>query len=449
MKAVDASPNCRASGGIPMRCRRFRKLVLLIALGATLLPALLWLVIVLLAPTSWARSHVIAALEDGSGRSVQLDDLRVCLRGCISLQNLRISAPGAAADPWFKAETIEIDVSPIQLLCGRFEPSRLDVEGATLRVYRRTDGSLELSDLVSPRGERAGSTTAEESTSCGSHPLEAHLRKMRVILIDEQSQTQMTLDDVKGEGTREDDGSLRFSLSGLWNQGPFQLTAQLDRSVGQPFFDGQFRASEVVMDQGMSAIRYAVPVLAGAPVELKGRLGANVYLSGRGRTGDEIRKSLTGRGSLSLDPISLEGTPLVAEFARIAGQSKDDAVGSIYTDLVIKDQRLSTDHLTMTLGRVPVNVAGWTDFTGKLDYQVKLDTLTSRIPEKAREYLSGLDVDVDTLTALHLTGTVDRVAIRPFGTGREGRNTVERIIGPEDRQRLKVLGRQLRDKFLR
>ncbi len=83
----------------------------------------------------------------------------------------------------------------------------------------------------------------------------------------------MTLEGVHGEGTREDDGSLRFSLSGLWNQGPFQFTANFDRSLSQPFFDGQFKASDVVMDQGMSVIRYAVPVLAGAPVELKGRLG--------------------------------------------------------------------------------------------------------------------------------------------------------------------------------
>ncbi len=432
-----------------MHCRRFRKLILLIALGAILLPALLWVAIVLIAPTSWARNYVIAALEDGSGRTVQLDDLSVCLRGCISLANLRISSPGTSSDPWFKAESIDIDVSPIQLLCGRFEPSRLDVEGATLRVYRRADGSLELSDLMSPRGPRTGSGTAEDSSSCGSHPLEAHLRRMRVILIDEQSRTQMTLEDVHGEGTREDDGSLRFSLSGLWNQGPFELTAQLDRSLSQPSFDGQFKASNVVMDQGMSAIRYAVPVLAGAPMELKGRLGTNIYLSGKGRTGDEIRKSMTGRGSLSLDPISLEGTPLIAEFAKIASQPTEEAVGSIHSDLIIKNQRISTDHLTMTIGRLPVNVAGWTDFEGRLDYQVKLDNLTSRIPEKAREYLTGLDLDVDSLTALRLTGTVDQVAIRPFGAGSDGRKGVERLIAPEDRQRLKVLGRQIRDKLLR
>ncbi len=45
-----------------MHCRRFRKLMLLlITLGAILLPALLWVAIVLIAPTSWARNYVIAA----------------------------------------------------------------------------------------------------------------------------------------------------------------------------------------------------------------------------------------------------------------------------------------------------------------------------------------------------------------------------------------------------
>ena len=47
-----------------MQCRRFRRLVLLSAVGTLLTPPLLWALIVLVAPTSWARSHVIAALED-------------------------------------------------------------------------------------------------------------------------------------------------------------------------------------------------------------------------------------------------------------------------------------------------------------------------------------------------------------------------------------------------
>jgi len=43
---------------------------------------------------------------------------------------------------------------------------------------------------------------------------------------------------------------------------------------------------------------------------------------------------------------------------------------------------------------------------------------------------------------------VDRVVITA-GTAAEGRSPLEQIIGPEDRERFKVLGRQFRDKLLR
>ncbi|MFO0890296.1 MAG: AsmA-like C-terminal region-containing protein [Isosphaeraceae bacterium] len=434
-----------------MQCRRFRRLALLAALVAVLLPALLWVCFVLIVRTDWARGHVLSGLQRGTGRDVQLDRMDVCLRGNISLGNLRIASPRATADPWLRAERIEIDVSPLQLLCGRFEPSRLEVDGASLRVLRRADGSLELAELVeadageTPSGSKAGA----EPHQCGTYTLTARLTRASMIVIDEATGTRISFDGVHGEAALEADGGMVVSLSGQCNQGPFQLTGHLDRATGRPNFDGQFMASDVALDQGMNAIRYAVPVLAGAPLELKGRLATNVYLSGRGRTGSELCRSLKGRGSLSLDPVSLDGTPLVTEFAKLANHPAGEAIGSIKTDFVIQENRIRTENLALDLGRIPVNVTGWTDFGGALDYQVKLDGVAGRLPEKAREYLSGLDLDVNTLTSLHLTGTVDRVAIRPMGVGPNGRAAIDRVITPQERQRLKVLGRQIRDKLLR
>jgi AsmA protein len=437
-----------------MRCRRFRRLILLGGLGVALAPPLLWVLVVLLAPTDWARSHVVAALEKASGRAVQIQKLSVCLGGGISLSNLRIGAPGAIGDPWLQAELIEIDVSPIQLLCGRFEPSRLDVEGATLRVLRRQDGALELSDLVPSDGGQSPSQ-AESPTSephrCGCYKLKARLRRTNVVLIDEPTRTRMTLQQVEGDAALEEDGAFMVTLSGLWNQGPFQLTMHADQSSGQPSFDGQFRCSDVVMDQGMTVIRYAVPVLAGAPVESQGRLGANVYLSGRGQASAELSKSLLGHGTLTLDPISLGGTPLVAEFAKVVGQPEDGSMGSIHTSFVVKEGRIVTEDLSVNVGKIPVSVSGWTDLGGGLDYQVRLDHLADRLPEKARQYMSSLDLDVNALTTLRLSGTVDQVTIRPVGAAAmgNGKKGLERVLAPEDRQRLKVLGRQIRDKLLR
>jgi hypothetical protein len=116
---------------------------------------------------------------------------------------------------------------------------------------------------------------------------------------------------------------------------------------------------------------------------------------------------------------------------------------------VVQDGRIRTDRLNLTAGRIPVAMSGWTDFDGCLDYQVKLDGVVERIPEQARKFIGGLDLDLNSLTSLRLRGNVDRVAITAAGTTAAGRSPLEQIIGPEDRERLKVLSRQFRDKLMR
>jgi hypothetical protein len=431
-----------------MTSRRFCRLGLLIAFGVLLLPAILWLLIVVVAPTNWARKHVIAALERASGRSVQLDDLDVCVTGGIELAGLRIGAPQAVSDPWLDVGRVRIDVSLWQLLCGRFEPTYLEAERATLRVLRRGDGTLELYDLVRTEPDRDSSTTAAPHR-CGPTKLKAKLHETRIVLVDEPTQTQLVFDGVDGDGAWEGAGALFATLSGHMNQGPFAFTVHLDHSGGQLNFEGQFRASEVVLEPGMNALRYLVPVLAGAPGQVQGRLGLDIYLRGRGETRELLGRSLLGRGRLALDPVELQGTPLLVEYSKIAGLPPAGTVGSIQSDFEVKEGKVVTDHLTLTAGRVPIVLSGWTSFDGRLDYQAKLDGLVDRVSDQARKFISGLDLDLEKLTSLHLEGTVDRVTIRVTGFGADGRSPLDRMLTPDDRQRLKVLGRQFRDKLLR
>ena len=385
-------------------------------------------------------------------RSVQLDDLNVCLDGGIELTGLKIGSPRSVGDPWLVAKRVQIDVSLWQLLWGKFEPTSLQADEATLRVLRRKDGSFELADLVRFDGDSAATATATASTvphRCGPSKLKTKVRQTRILLIDQPSQTQLTFDEVEGEGIWEGEGAFIATLSGRLNQGPFEFTAHLDRSGGQPNFEGQFRTSDVVLDQGMSMLRYLVPVLAGAGGQLQGRMAMDVYLRGRGECRKLLGKSLVGHGSLVLDPIELNGTPLMTEFAKLAELSSTDNLASIRSDFVVQDGRIKTDHLTLTAGRIPVAISGWTDFDGRLDYQVKLDGVADRIPDQARKFISGLDLNLNSLTSLRLRGNVDRVVITAPGTAAEGRSPLEQIIGPEDRERFKVLGRQFRDKLMR
>ena len=104
------------------------------------MPVVLWVIIVLIAPTRWARSHVVAVLERSSGRSVKLDTLDVCLGGGVSLFEPHDRSSPVGGRPVAKAPKVHIDVSPFQLLRGKFEPSSLDIDGLSLRVLRRQDG---------------------------------------------------------------------------------------------------------------------------------------------------------------------------------------------------------------------------------------------------------------------------------------------------------------------
>src|SRR5205814_7064692 len=88
---VGSGPRARKGGRIPMAFRRWRWYVRLLV-GFFLIPPLLWLVVVLVAPTGWAKRHVVAVLESRSGRSVGLERLSVCPFGGIHLTNLEIGS---------------------------------------------------------------------------------------------------------------------------------------------------------------------------------------------------------------------------------------------------------------------------------------------------------------------------------------------------------------------
>ncbi len=110
----------------------------------------------------------------------------------------------------------------------------------------------------------------------------------------------------------------------------------------------------------MSALRYAVPVLAGTSLNLKGHLDADVYLRGRGADGDALSRSLGGHGVIAINPIDLDGAPLIAELSKIAEISQQGRLASIRSDFVIQDRRVTTDHFTLNVGPSP-------DHTRRLD----------------------------------------------------------------------------------
>ncbi len=199
----------------------------------------------------------------------------------------------------------------------------------------------------------------------------------------------------------------------------------------------------------MSVIRYAVPVLAGAPLNLKGRLDTDVYLSGRGATGDASTQSLAGHGMIAINPIDLDGAPLITELSKIAEMSRQGRVASIHSDFVIQDRRVTTDHFTLNVGRAPLTLAGWTDFDGQIDYRLNFKGLTDRLPDRARRWLGELDIDLGSRANLALHGTVNQMVVQFNGVALD-RNLIKGTgINREDREKLRTLGRKFLDQLAR
>jgi hypothetical protein len=75
--------------------------------------------------------------------------------------------------------------------------------------------------------------------------------------------------------------------------------------------------------------------------------------------------------------------------------------------------------------------------------------LTQQIPHKARRLLGELNLDIEGLATLTLSGTVDQLAVRLNGTPLDRNLIRETGLRREDREKLKVMGRQFLDKIVR
>jgi AsmA-like C-terminal region len=431
-----------------MACRRWPWYVRILC-GLVPIPPLLWVLVLSVAPTGWARRQIVERLEARSGRRVELEGLSVGLMGGIRLSNLQIGSPRETRDPWLKAAEVRLDFGLLQLLGGPCQPARLEADGVELRVLRRGDGTVELADLVQPMpASRPGPI---DSTRPPGRRITVQVHRASVDVIDEPTQTRLHLRDIEGEGYAEGPMAVVEQLRGTINGGTFRFVARLDRTRSALAAEARLRADDVALDDGMSVLRYVVPVLAGGPAAVKGRLNADFSLRGRGPSWPILGRGLAGHGAVALDRLALDGAPLIAEVSRLAESGGRRRIGSVRTDFVYQDRRITTDHFTLNIGRMPITMSGWTDLDGRVDYQMKIDGLKEGLPEEARRILGELKLDAGSLTSLALRGTLDRMVVQVGGVPIDGRRPggSRPRLSPDDREQLRLLGRQLRDQLLR
>jgi AsmA protein len=348
-----------------------------------------------------------------------------------------------------KAADLRLDLGLLQILRGRLKPTRVEADGVELRILRRGDGTVELGDLIEPVRTSAPRSLAATASPLPPDRVAIQVRRGRVTVVDQPTETRLELENVEGEGWWEGPRTIVDHLRGTINGGPLRFAGQLDRTAGALSMESQFRAEDVAVDQGMKVLRYVLPVLAGAPPNLNGRLHADLYLQGRGATWNELCQSLAGQGVIALNSIDLDGAPLVAELSKLVDLSNPRRLASIQSDFVVKDRRITTDHFTLNLIRLPITMSGWTDLDGRIDYEMKVEGLTDRLPGRARRVLNDLNLDVGSLTTLTLRGTLNQMAVQVNGVPINGSLLPEAGLRRDDRERLRQLGRQLRDRLLR
>jgi hypothetical protein len=426
-------------------------------LGLLLVPPLLWAAILWVIPTGWAKALVVEHLRQATGQAVLLEDLRFRALGGVRLKDLRIGASAQDPDPWLRVETLRVDLNLAQLLTGRLRPREVEAAGLSLRVRRLRDGSLEIGDLLG--GAPAPSAVAARQTPAVApapgpdqrrDAVEFRVRDARVLVLDEPSATRLEFDGVEGRGTWEPSRAAIRELHGRLNGGTFDLVAQLDRGPDAPTLEGELRAEGVDLGVGMNALGYLVPILSGTRASLDGRLDLDLYLRGRGGSAREIRESLTGQGTIALDPVRLDDSRIVAELATLVPLPPAGRIGSVKSDFAIGGQRVSSKNLTLTVAHLPIVLSGSTDFGGRLDYRVKAEDLSGHLSAEARGILSDLPIDLDDLMALRVQGTVTAPELTLDGVslagGPSGGDPARRA---GDRARIREFTRRLRDRLLR
>jgi hypothetical protein len=442
-------------------------------LGLVLAPPLLWAAILWVIPTGWAKALLVERLRQATGQAVRLEGLRFRALGGVRLRNLEIGAAAQDPDPWLRVEDLRVDLNLAQLLTGRLRPREAEAAGLFLRVRRHRDGSLEFGDLLGgapdPSAVVARRTTAPVPSAVatcrtadaapvaareapGATPdrrrdvLEFRVRDARVLVLDEPSATRLEFDGVEGGGTWEPGRAAIRELHGRLNGGRFDLVAQLDRGPDAPAFEGELRAEGVVLGVGMNALGYLVPILSGARASLDGRLDLDLYVRSRGSSAREIRETLTGQGTIALDPIRLDDSRIVAELATLVPLPAAGRVGSVRSDFAIGGQRVASKNLTLTVAQMPIVLSGCTDFQGRLDYRVKAEDLSGHLSAEARGLLADLPIDLDSLMALRVQGTVTAPELTLDGVSLAGRDPARRA---DDRARIREFTRRLRDRLLR
>jgi len=431
--------------------------------GVALVPPLLWLAVLLLLPMGWARDRAVAALKEATGHEVRLAKVRLRAWGGVELRGLEVAAPASPEDPWLVVRSLSVDVRLADLVRGRVEPTACRASGVSLRVRRDASGRLECADLLRS-GEASPGTPPADPVSDDAPEVAIALEDASVVVLDEPTATRLEFTGVRGRATYSEATITLSDLSGGLNGGTFDAAARLDRGLVQTI-EAEFRARGVTLGVGTRSLAYLIPVLArseaAGDARARGVLAMNVALKARGETPEALAQSLAGGGRVALDGLDLDASRVLDEVRTLLPVLEGDrgGLGSLQGGFRVADRRVSTSDTVLKVGGVPLNLAGWSDFDGRLDYRVQCDTLgqgvaklAHRLPPEARDLLADLPVDdLAALAEVRVWGTLEQPRVAPAEGGVLAKKATPKSPARRaaDKAKLKEAGRRLLDRVVR
>ena len=411
--------------------------------GLLALPALGWVLLVLLVPTGWVKTRLVARIEAATGRSVRMGSIQLGWTGNLRIEGLSLAERSTPSDPWLQVTEARVDIHLGQVLFGCCTPSEITVEGLSVRIWRRLDGRFEFGDLA-----RCPAPVAAGSKTGGVNLLPAvnvQVNNALIRYVDDASGLRLNLLGVVARGSCQAQAVRIDDLRGELNGGPLTLAAELIRDPKTPRFSAEVQARRVHLDRGINVVETLVPLVGRSGDATGGLLTTRFTVRGSGASPDEIRRTLTGHGTILLDPIDLDGSRILAELRTLGEWPRENHVGAVSSSFVVDRGRVLSDDLTIRASKIPLVVAGWTDFDGRFDYTTRVDKILAGLPRDARTLMSELQINLDELTSLRIEGQHDQVRMtlngRPLSAASEPSNG--------ERVRFRESARKIRDRFFR
>jgi hypothetical protein len=243
----------------------------------------------------------------------------------------------------------------------------------------------------------------------GSKP--EHSRGVVVLKVDRLKTEMLDLQNLDVAGQLDGGVAKTTKATAGLNGGTAMLDASVDLRPEPPQWRANTKVDRVQITKEMQpAIARAVPIFSGIGVTVKGMVGCDVDVIGRGQTWEEAKPTLTGNGVVSLAGARVSQSEILAVIGQFIGLPPELLFDDFQSRFRVENGAVRQDRLVMTSQKLDLVMSGTTSFEGRLDYVVgaKPKGGISSTWQKIRPIL-----DREGFLAMRLQGDIRKPSLKP------------------------------------